>query len=164
MKELRMSTLNFDALISPIRREQFFSEYWETKPLRVSRKQRDYYGPLVSGDDIDYMLSVASLLDREGVELIGAAEHRAGPSDRPASAVYQAYRQGASIRIRGVDRYWKPLWNLCLRTQELFGFHVGANLYCTPAKSYALDRHYDLHDTVILQIAGSKNWRVFGSP
>src|SRR3989442_3271591 len=110
------------------------------------------------------MLSVACLLDRGGVELIGAPEHREGPSDRPASAVYQAYRQGASIRIRGVDRYWKPLWNLCLRTQELFGFHVGADLYCTPAKSYALDRHYDLHDTVILQIAGSMNWRVFGSP
>jgi hypothetical protein len=159
-----MSEFDFDSLISPIPRAEFFSDYWETKPLRISRKQSDYYASVLSGADIDYLLSVACLLDRQGVELIGAPEHREAASDKPASAVYQAYRHGASIRIRGVNRYWKPLWNLCLRTQELFGFHIGANLYCTPANSYALDRHYDLHDTVILQIAGSKNWRVFGSP
>src|SRR5205807_3289259 len=159
-----MSEFNFDSLISPLPSEQFFSEYWETKPLRISRKQCDYYEPLVSGDDIDYMLSVACLLDREGVDLIHDPERREGASEKPAAAVYQAYRRGASVRIRRVDRYWKPLWNLCIRTQELFGFRIGANLYCTPANSYALDRHYDLHDAVVLQIAGRKNWRVFGTP
>jgi len=159
-----MSEFNFDSLIAPILPEQFFSEFWETKPLRISRKQCDYYAPLVSGDDIDYMLTVACLLDRGGVDVIHDSKSSEGASERPAAAVYQAYRRGASVRIRGVNRYWKPLWNLCMRTQELFGFPIWANLYCTPANSHALDRHYDLHDTAILQIAGRKNWRVFGSP
>src|SRR5438105_15459028 len=65
-----MSEFNFDSLIAPILAERFFSEFWETKPLRISRKQCDYYAPLVSGDDIDYMLTVACLLDRGGVDVI----------------------------------------------------------------------------------------------
>ena len=65
-----MSEFNFDSLIAPILSERFFSEFWETKPLRISRKQCDYYAPLVSGDDIDYMLTVACLLDRGGVDVI----------------------------------------------------------------------------------------------
>src|SRR2546427_4937621 len=130
-----MSEFDFDALITPITREQFFSEYWETNPLRVLRRQPEYYAPLVSGADIDYILSIACLLDRKHVELLGSPEHLEGAAKKPVSALYQAYRQGASIRINGVDRYWKPLWTLCIRLQELFGFEVAANLYCTPANS-----------------------------
>ena len=87
-----MSEFNFDSLISPLPSEQFFSEYWETKPLCISRKQGDYYEPLVSGDDIDYMLSVACLLDREGVDLIHDPERREGASEKPAAAVVFACR------------------------------------------------------------------------
>lgn len=159
-----MSALDFDDLISPNSREQFFAEYWEAKPLRISRGDLDFYKSLISGADIDYILSVACLLDRDGVELLGAKDLRGGSETKPASALYQAYRQGASFRIRGVNRFWKPLWTLCIGMQELFGFQVAANMYCTPADSKALDRHYDLHDTMLLQIAGSKHWRVFGSP
>jgi ribosomal protein L16 Arg81 hydroxylase len=159
-----MPELDFDALISPISRDQFLAEYWETKPLRITRDHSNYYESIIAGSDIDYLLSVACLLDRDGVELLGAKELRGGSEKKPASALYQAYRDGASFRIRGINRFWKPIWTLCIRMQELFGFQVAANLYCTPAASRALDRHYDLHDTMLLQIAGSKQWRVFDSP
>lgn len=159
-----MSELDFDALISPITLDQFFSEYWEAKPLRLSRKQSEYYAPLISGADVDYLLSTACLLDREGVELLGGPEPHDGSAKNPVGELYQAYRQGASFRVRGVNRYWKPLWTLCLRIQDFFGFQVGVNLYCSPPNSRGLERHYDLHDAIILQISGSKNWRVFGSP
>ena len=159
-----MSVFDFDRLIVPLSRGHFFSEYWETKPLRLTRNQPGYYESLITGRDLDYVLSVACSLDRGGVELLGASEYREGSARKPAGDLIRSYRRGASIRVRGINRYWKPIWMLCLRIQELFGFPVGANLYCTPQNSHGLDRHYDLHDTVILQIAGNKNWRVFESP
>src|SRR2546425_3867991 len=87
-----MSEFDFDSLISPIPRAEFFSAYWEMKPLRISRKQCGYYAPVVSGDDIDYMLSVACLLDRGGVELIGAPERSEEHTSELQSLAYLVCR------------------------------------------------------------------------
>lgn len=158
-----MTDLDFNALISPTTPDQFFSEHWEAKPLLISRGQSDYYSSLLAGSDIDYMLSVASSLDGDQVELLGVTKPLTKSERKMASAFYRAYREGASLRIRAVNRLWKPIWTLCVRLQELFGFRVSANLYVSPANSHGLDRHYDLHDTMVLQIAGTKNWRVSGA-
>lgn len=156
-----MSDLDFNALISPTTTEQFFSEHWESKPLLISRGRPNYYSPLLTGSDIDYMLSVASSLDQ--VELLGSTKTLNKAERKMASAYYRAYREGASLRIKGVNRLWKPIWTLCVQMQELFGFRVSANLYISPANSHGLDRHYDLHDTIVLQVAGSKNWKLSGA-
>jgi ribosomal protein L16 Arg81 hydroxylase len=155
---------DFERLISPFTKDQFFLEYWEAKPLSIRRRQPDYYATLLSGSDIDYILSTSFLLDRSHVELIGSIDNPELLNKEYVSAAYQAYRQGASFRIRGINRHWKALWLLCRNIQELFAFPVGANLYCTPKNSHGLDRHYDHHDTVILQIAGSKHWALYSSP
>jgi ribosomal protein L16 Arg81 hydroxylase len=155
---------NFERLIAPYTTDQFFLEYWEAKPLSIRRKQSDYYATLLSGSDIDYILSTSFVLDRSHVELIGSIDNPELLGKEYVSAAYQAYRQGASFRIRGINRHWKALWLLCRDIQELFAFPTGANLYCTPKNSHGLDRHYDHHDTVVLQIAGSKHWAIYSSP
>ncbi len=158
------SEFDFERLMSPYTTDQFFSEYWEAKPLSISRRQADYYATLLSGSDIDYILSTSFLLDRSHVELLGTIDNPELLGKDYVSAAYQAYRQGASFRIRGVNRHWKALWLLCRHIEEVFAFPVGANLYCTPKNSHGLDRHYDRHDTLILQIAGSKHWALYSSP
>lgn len=155
---------DFERLIFPYRTDQFFSTYWEAKPLSIRRGQADYYASLLSGTDIDYILSTSFLLDRSHVELIGTIDNPELLGKDYVSAAYQAYRQGASFRIRGINRHWKALWLLCRHIQEVFAFPVGANLYCTPKNSHGLNRHYDHHDTIILQIAGSKHWAIYSSP
>lgn len=158
------SEFDFERLISPYTTDQFFSEYWEAKPLSISGRQADYYATVLSGSDIDYILSTSFLLDRSHVELLGKIDNPELLGKDYVSAAYQAYRQGASFRIRGINRHWKALWLLCRHIEEVFAFPVGANLYCTPKNSHGLDRHYDRHDTLILQIAGSKHWAVYSSP
>lgn len=161
-----MAAAEFDLerLVSPYTVDQFFSEYWEAKPLSIRRSQADYYATLLSGSDIDYILSTSFLLDRSHVELIGTINNPELLGKDYVSAAYQAYRQGASFRIRGINRHWKSLWLLCRQLQEMFAFPVGANLYCTPKNSHGLNRHYDHHDTLILQIAGTKHWALYSSP
>lgn len=155
---------DFERLISPYTAEQFFTDYWETKPLVISGRQADYYATILSGSDIDYILSTSFLLDRSHVELLGKINNPELLGKDHVSAAYQAYRQGASFRIRGINRHWKSLWLLCRQIEEVFAFPVGANLYCTPTNSHGLNRHYDRHDTLILQIAGSKHWALYSSP
>ena len=69
-----MSAIDFNALIAPITRDQFFSEYWEKKPLRISRHQPDYFKSLLAGSDIDYLLSAACSLERDSVQLLGGPD------------------------------------------------------------------------------------------
>src|SRR2546427_13199629 len=52
---------SFEWLISPVGKQSFFQDYWEKKPLVVSREQRHYFESLFSLDEADRVLTT---LDR----------------------------------------------------------------------------------------------------
>lgn len=45
--------------------------------------------------------------------------------------------------------------------QELFGCFVGANVYLTPPNSQGFAPHFDDIEAIILQIEGSKQWKIY---
>ena len=54
---VRTRTYDFDAIIAPITRKQFFEEYWEKKPLLIHRKDPSYYGDLLTLGSLDRVLT-----------------------------------------------------------------------------------------------------------
>ncbi|MGH9941871.1 MAG: cupin domain-containing protein [Pyrinomonadaceae bacterium] len=153
-------------LLSPVKLQDFLSEYWESKPLHLTRRSPDYYRTLIEADDFDFIISTACQLRNESVELLCREQSRgvskgARYPERVAS-LFEAYQGGATVRVNSVERYWRPLWALCREMQRELGFPIRANLYCSPAKSQGARRHYDTHDVLVLQVAGRKHWRVFG--
>jgi ribosomal protein L16 Arg81 hydroxylase len=46
----------FEQIIQPISPEVFFREYWEKRPLHISRGKPGYYSELFSVNDIDTLL------------------------------------------------------------------------------------------------------------
>ncbi len=147
-------------LLTPVTTDSFFAEHWEKHPLLITRHDLSYYQSLLTGVDIDYLLSAANALKPDSIEILGEVAGKTS-ADRSAGGIVRAYQQGASIRINGVQRYWKPLWMLCKELQRVFSCRVGSNFYCTPTSSRGLHRHYDTHDVFVLQITGRKNWRIF---
>jgi bifunctional lysine-specific demethylase and histidyl-hydroxylase MINA len=79
-------------------------------------------------------------------------------------ALYAEYSKGATIVVHSVHRYWPPLSNFCFEMERLLSVPVHANAYLTPKGSQGFAVHYDAHDVFILQIAGRKHWRLYGSP
>ena len=55
------TTYTFDKLIAPFSREEFFSEYWEKKPLLLRREDTSYYTELLSLKILDRVLTTQSL-------------------------------------------------------------------------------------------------------
>ena len=53
-----LTDTNFDSskIVNPITFENFFQEYWEEKPLYISRNQTDYYQQLFSVNDVERVL------------------------------------------------------------------------------------------------------------
>jgi len=59
------------------------------------------------------------------------------------------------------QQFVDPLWKICAKLEELFGCLVGANCYLTPAGTQGLAPHYDDVDVFIMQLEGSKVWRLY---
>lgn len=157
--------LDFENLLKPIAPPTFFSEHWETQPLHVARRAPSFYENLLMPADVEFIISTAYQLQKTSVELLGRPETLSAlqhvRDTVRLSGLFDAYRQGATIRVNGAFRYWQPLAALCREVEREFSFPVRANLYCTPAGAQGAALHYDTHDVFVMQIGGRKYWRVF---
>jgi lysine-specific demethylase/histidyl-hydroxylase NO66 len=82
-----------------------------------------------------------------------------GVIDPPA--VYREFEAGATIVLQGLQRYWLPLARFCRDLEIALGHPIQVNAYITPPGSQGLAVHSDEHDVFVLQVHGSKRWRVF---
>ncbi len=175
----RVEKTAFDptALISPLGFEDFFREHWERKPLHLSRGDAHYYDNVLTNADLESIISSADLrypavqLAKNGSYLPPEAYTRnikhgtesfIGVPD--LQQVQSEYRSGATVVLPALQRTWTPLRRLCAALEDQFSHPVHANAYLTPGDSPGFTPHYDTHEVFVLQIAGTKRWRVFRPP
>ena len=77
-----------------------------------------------------------------------------------ASNPHAAYLDGCSIIINHADLHHPTIAHLCNDLQRTFP-HVYANAYLTPPNSYAVPAHADDRDVLVIQILGSKRWKIY---
>ena len=75
-------------------------------------------------------------------------------------AVLRLFADGATVVLQGLHRTWAPVGELAAALAAELGHPVQVNAYITPAQSQGFAPHYDTHDVFVLQISGSKRWRV----
>ena len=124
--------------------------------------------PLLS---IDWWPHVATLLDNHDIgpfefDVIqnGIAVHTRGlidaKSQPSADAIGSALRQGATLRLYGVSRFEANCASQLQLLRQVLKREAFVNLYLTPARSPGLKLHYDLEDSVVVQVKGEKVWRL----
>ncbi len=168
---------SFVDLLAPARPEIFFKEYWENQPLRVQRSESDYYVQLLTNRDVEAAISSGGLrypaiqLARDGGFFPPEAFTRnirsggdvfTGVPD--LERIRAEYRSGATISLPGFHRACKPLGELASAIEAEFDHPVHTNVYVTPANAIGFHPHYDTHEVFVLQIAGSKHWRIYEPP
>jgi bifunctional lysine-specific demethylase and histidyl-hydroxylase NO66 len=80
-----------------------------------------------------------------------------------AGRVYALFGEGATIVLQALHRYWEPLAHFCRELELELTHPVQANVYVTPPRARGLDVHYDTHDVFVLQVSGTKLWKVYGA-
>lgn len=97
----------------------------------------------------------------------GTAIHARGFLDAKSNpspeAITKAVNQGASLRLFGVSRFEPHCaahLQLLRRVLQREGF---VNLYVTPAQSPGLKVHYDLEDSLVVQVKGEKIWKLYNA-
>ena len=156
-------------LIAPNDSGQFLSGYWERQPLTVKRGTPDYFGDLLSLDDIDRVLT-ANLLRVEDAQMTNAArEVKQSQYAYPTGVIdvaklYQEFADGSTIILPQLHGRLPRLAACCRALEHEFSTRFQTNIYLTPGNAQGFKPHYDAHDVFILQISGTKRWRLYDTP
>jgi ribosomal protein L16 Arg81 hydroxylase len=159
-------------LIAPMSVDTFIDEYWEQKPLIVHRDDPAYHEELLSLADVDRIIGTSSVdsyirVVQNGQEMELPQLVASHPAGRVMAreVIFDRYRNGASIVLNSIHERWPALDEMCRSlAAEMSGFFQ-VNVYLTPAgHARGLGTHYDTHDVFVFQSAGSKHWRLYGSP
>ncbi|WP_037571051.1 cupin domain-containing protein [Phaeacidiphilus oryzae] len=164
-------SLDLIRLLRPMDPEVFRRDYWERKPLVLHREDPDYYADPLTLRDVDHILATSSLRSSDlrlvvrGRE-IPLSELVTAGTGGPANGLevlYDQYRSGSTVVFKFLHERWEPLAAMCRGLSAEFSALFQANAYLTPAGAQGLTTHHDTHDVFVLQISGSKHWRLYDS-
>lgn len=144
----------------------FFRRAYEHDGLVVRHDDAARFTGLISIDAIDAFVAGADL--REGDVDLTASDRTiarssylndAGLVDR--GVVVREYQKGATIILPQRHQSDRTLRSFCRAVERVFSCHVQTNIYLTPGGAQGFPPHYDNHDVFVLQVAGSKHWRLY---
>jgi ribosomal protein L16 Arg81 hydroxylase len=169
-----MASRDFDLkiILQPLRTVEFLRDYWERNTFTCCRGKSDFYSRLFSVRDIDSVVQLSclncleedvKLVKTQNGQFLSLTPPRARDGKPDVYSLYENYHAGYTIIINRMHARWKPIATLCKNTEATLDHPVGANLYFSPAASQGFKPHFDTHDVFILQLAGSKRWRIYGN-
>ncbi|XP_027554178.1 ribosomal oxygenase 2 isoform X1 [Neopelma chrysocephalum] len=158
----------FGSLISPIKEEVFFKEYWEQKPLLVQRNDplvAAYYLSLFQLSDLKELCSQGLYYGRD-VNVCRCVNGKKKVLNKEGKVNYMQLKKDfdqkkATIQFHQPQRFKEELWKIQEKLECYFGSLVGSNVYITPQGSQGLPPHYDDVEVFILQLEGEKHWRLY---
>ena len=165
-------------VLAPTSVPVFFERYFEREPLHVARADAAYFGDFYGVADIESAVQVGArdagrfAMTRggaavEGAELQVERTHiRANYTGKPPinvldpRAIAARFERGHTLLISDAALFSPRLQALCNQIQRQTLIYVQANAYLTPPNEQGFALHHDTHDTLVLQIEGTKQWRV----
>lgn len=162
------------ALVGPTDREAFYKDYWGSAFL-VSRGTRARHADLFSWDALEHILSTQRfsfprLRLFKGGRVIAPANYIERRADRRgmsfdvhnSSAVERLLSEGALLHITSIGETWPPLARFAAALENDLCARVQVNLHAGLSAAKGFHTHWDGHDVYAIQIAGKKQWRLFG--
>ncbi len=160
--------VTFADITAPLDPHRFFDQYWTREAVHLRSDGRtfdDHFGwdavnMILNAGDIAFPKIKMSRSDRP-VPPEQFTAQAGGQRLVDGRSVLDLFHEGASFGITGADSHWAPLRSVvdCLYDALLESVHT--NVYCSPANTQGFQCHFDLHEVLVLQVAGEKHWRVF---
>lgn len=170
MKDLSAATppMNFERAIAPMSRKTFFDDVFEQKHVVVRREDPQYYENLLTFADIDKVLTQQVLpVDEVNLVNTGSAvnpeQYSVASGHIDPVQVVKHFYDGATVVLPGLQRRLPQLAAFCRSLETVFGCDLQTNIYLTPGGAQGFKTHYDSHDVIVLQVHGSKTWRIYES-
>ncbi len=154
-------------LLAPLTVDAFFDTVWGRSHYHVSRSRPDYFDSLLDGaDSVDALLAVfrphLSLVSLvRGNERKDQYRYRLTDGGFDVAAIGQDFADGFTIVLESVQRYVRSIASLAHSIDVELNYAAQVNAYFTPPQSQGFVAHFDDHDALIVQLAGSKLWHLY---
>lgn len=153
-------------MIAPISDKEFFSEYWEKKPLVVQHNDPEYFSDLLTIENLDDILTCRKINTPEHLNTSGLKGLDCLVDDTlNKRRLLDFYAKGETLILSQVEKYWGPIRKLNLSLQSYFrNGNINTNLYLTPPVTHGLNPHFDSWNVFVMQIHGIKHWKLYDIP
>ncbi|GIM95256.1 cupin domain-containing protein [Paractinoplanes toevensis] len=160
------------ARVATIEPAKFAAAHWGRAPLLCRAADPDGFADLLSPAAVDELLSRRGLrtpflrVARQGkvlpaAEFTGSGGAGAEIGDQVVDdEVMRLYAGGATLVLQGLHRIWPPLIDFARRLGTELRRPLQVNAYLTPPAGQGFSTHYDTHDVFVLQVDGTKRWRI----
>lgn len=158
--------LDFAWAIAPLTPEEFFAEYYEKKHLLIRRNDPDYYAGMLNIGDIDAVMT-QRVLDQGELRMVNngspvpAEEILNHDGFVDAVRAAKAFGEGGTMIFNALHRTLPKLAQYCRALETVFSCDLQTNIYFTPDNAQGFKTHYDSHDVIVLQCAGTKTWNIY---
>ncbi len=161
-------SMDFEAAIAPTTADAFFADIFEKTHLVIRRQDPAYYASLLTLADIDEVIT-RQILPSDELNMVNNGK-AIEPEDYTVEAghadpvrVAQHFAEGATVILPGLQRRLPQLAAFCRSLETVFSCDLQTNIYMTPGSAQGFKTHYDSHDVLVLQVHGSKTWRIYES-
>jgi hypothetical protein len=141
---------------------------------RFAAPAPDHHAKLLSIADLDAFLATdAAREPRVSMADSGRKGSAAVPPDHylrtdgrvDLPGLFGAFDAGATLVVSQFHELHPALMRFCRGLEQVFLHGAQANIYLTPPGAQGFRVHYDTHDVLVLQVVGTKRWRIFpGQP
>jgi ribosomal protein L16 Arg81 hydroxylase len=168
-------------LLAPLTLDDFRESYYERAPLHIARADSAYYDRYFTLREFERIMCGSEIrttdvkVVRDGTparvdSFAKVKKMRSGEQKERVGELVEPDRLsallagGCSLVLDGAQRFSPSLGSLCRELEMFLRHSVNPNVYFTPADAQGFSVHYDTHDTVIIQVAGTKHWRIYNAP
>ncbi len=156
-------------LLAPVTPRAFLDQHWEKTPLHAPNPGGRDFTNLISTKRMDQLLAeqvfspdTLSMARAEPKISPDAYMYDNGIVDR--GLVARTYQEGATLIMPQLHRRQRPLADLCRALELELSHPLQTNIYLTPPNAQGFQTHYDTHDVLVLQVEGTKRWRLYDTP
>ena len=159
-----IESFDLDEFLRPVGVERFFGELWEKQWCVLRGSSPERFAGLLDLCDIEHLLG-----DREtphdSIILTGGGKGSPAPTTdgvSPLDSALQGFADGRTILVKSANYRLPQLATLSAHLEKALGMRMHLNLYLTPVGNQGFKPHFDTHDVFVMQILGTKVWRVGG--
>jgi len=168
VKDEMSQELAFDDVITPVSRGSFIAEFWNKSFLHLPG-QAGRFQSLLTWDELnsileqDWLKQPVLRLFQDGSPVVESRYMKqVGTGSRlDAGGLTACLSQGATLIVSYIGDLAPRIRGLAESCEEALQAHTNANLYAGFRSQKGFDLHWDTHDTMMLQLAGRKRWKVY---
>jgi hypothetical protein len=155
-------------LLAPVSTSEFLDVFRARKRLHIAASDPKRAETLFSWREIDTLLSGHGLDERVSIMRDGVVVPRQFYTSNEGKrlnvcALHDLLAQGVSIIVNGVHYLIPQISQLAAAIEREMQIHTQVNAYLSFSKGGAFKPHWDVHDVLVLQVHGNKQWRVWNA-